>query len=71
MSPIRTGIPPGSPVTPILFLLYLAPLFDVLENNYPDTTCPSYSDDVGVLLIGKREAANSKILEMMATTCVE
>jgi hypothetical protein len=30
MTPIRTGIPEGSPVLPIIFLLYLTPLFTLL-----------------------------------------
>jgi hypothetical protein len=29
--PIQTGIPQGSPTSPILFLIYLRPLFDTLQ----------------------------------------
>ena len=31
MSPIDTGIPQGSPVSPILFLFYVSPLFEVMR----------------------------------------
>lgn len=70
MNQILTGITQGSPVSPILFLLYLAPQFHVLETKYADTTFPRYIVDVGLLVRGKTEAANSRILEKMATTCV-
>jgi hypothetical protein len=33
--PITTGIPQGSPASPILFLLYLHPLFDTLRDSHP------------------------------------
>ena len=31
MSPIETGIPQRSPVSPILFLIYLSPLFTLMQ----------------------------------------
>src|SRR5437660_10350132 len=34
MSPIETGIPQGSPVSPILFLIYLSPLFTLIEQRH-------------------------------------
>jgi NAD-dependent oxidoreductase involved in siderophore biosynthesis len=33
--PINTGIPQGSPASPILFLIYLRPLFDTLTTTHP------------------------------------
>src|SRR5215216_6266374 len=46
MTPIETGIPQGSPASPVLFLLYLRPLFDTLQRNHPLNKCPSYIDDI-------------------------
>ena len=40
LQPMQTGIPQGSPISPILFLLYLKPLFDELECKYPSINCP-------------------------------
>jgi hypothetical protein len=41
MSPITTGIPQGSPVSPILFLLYLQLLFIQFDLIHPHITTPS------------------------------
>ena len=68
-SPITTGIPQGSPVSPILFLLYLQPLFTQLDQIHPDIISPSYIDDICLLMQGKSAAANARKLEEAATTC--
>src|SRR6185295_2855011 len=49
MKPIDTGIPQGSPISPILFLLYLRPLFDNVKRQYSSTLCLSYIDDISIL----------------------
>jgi hypothetical protein len=41
LQPVQTGIPQGSPISPILFLFYLKPLFDKLECKHPSINCPS------------------------------
>jgi hypothetical protein len=69
MTPIMTGIPQGSPVSPILFLLYLQPLFAQLEQIHPHITCPSYIDDICLLTQGKSVATNARKLEEAVTTC--
>lgn len=71
MSPVQTGIPQGSPVSPILFLLYRSPLFDELERKHPEARCPSYIDDLGLLVVGKSAIANCQTLQWMATTVVD
>ena len=52
MSPIYTGIPQGSPVSPILFLFYVSPLFKMMRLKHPHVTCPSYIDDICLLVEG-------------------
>ena len=69
MTPIMTGIPQGFPVSPILFLLYLQPLFTQLEQLHPQIISPSYIDDICLLIQGKTAASNSRKLEEAVTTC--
>src|SRR5690606_13590753 len=62
MVPVDTGIPQGSPVSPILFLIYLKPLFDVLEKKHPTLQFPSYINDVGIISTGRTLTANVREL---------
>jgi hypothetical protein len=55
---IQCGLPQGSPVSPILFMLYLAPL---LQLGNPDTRF-GYADDVALLAISPSLEANSQSL---------
>jgi ribonuclease HI len=49
---INTGIPQGSPLSPILYLFYNADLVDEC-NQTPDAMSTGYIDDVGILAWGK------------------
>jgi ribonuclease HI len=71
MSGIDTGIPQGSPVSPILFLFYLTPLFTIMELKHPNVICPSYIDDICLMVVGDSPAENSKILEDAVATCFQ
>ena len=48
-SRLTCGLPQGSPASPVLFLLYIAPLLKVLKN--PERTF-GYADDIGRLACG-------------------
>src|ERR1700710_1810829 len=69
MTPIKTGIPQGTPVSPILFLLYLQPLFAELDQVHPQITSPFYIDDICLLTQGKSAASNARTLEEALKTC--
>jgi hypothetical protein len=69
--PVATGIPQGSPASPILFLLYLRPLFDSLQLHYPSIWSPSYIDDVALVAQGKTREGNSRALEAAARTAFQ
>jgi hypothetical protein len=66
--PINTGIPQGSPASPILFLLYLRPLFDALRSAHPTLWAPSYIDDVALITHGRTHKDNARALEAAART---
>ena len=59
-----TGIPQGSPLSPILDLFYSADLVNTC-NSEPNTKALGYVDDIGVLTWSKFTKENRKILEMI------
>ena len=49
---VETGIPQGSPVSPILFLIYISGVFLEIESRLPQITYLSFVDDLGFLTAG-------------------
>lgn len=47
---METGVPQGSPVSPILFVLYLSGVFIEIEQTVDGAECISFADDVGVIV---------------------
>lgn len=66
MASVETGIPQGSPISPILFLIYIRPLFDRLKTKFPAVGVPSYIDDVALVFTGKNIRTNVKVLSEIA-----
>jgi ribonuclease HI len=66
IKPVETGIPQGSPISPILFLIYIRPLFDRIQSKFPAVGMPSYIDDVGIVYTGKSLKTNSRVLQEVA-----
>ena len=60
---VETGIPQGSPVSPILFLIYIRFLFKRLRKEHPQLKFPSYIDDLAIVAEGRDAAGNYKQLE--------
>lgn len=68
MTAVMTGIPQGSSESSIIFLLYVKLFFDTLEKTNSQTRCPSYVDDVGLVVIGRNKDTKCRILEEIAKT---
>ena len=46
---VKSGIPQGSPVSPILFLIYISGVFSIVEEQLSQVTCISFVDDLGFI----------------------
>jgi hypothetical protein len=43
---IQSGVPQGSPVSPILFAIYLSGIFEAVEAAVPGVRALSFADDI-------------------------
>ena len=66
---IKTGIPQGSPLSPILFLLFSSELLEMLESG--DTRGSAFVDDTNLLTVSPSVAANCRRLEQAHDKCLE
>lgn len=62
-TPIQTGIPQGSPLSPILYLFYNPGLVEACKSE--TTEAVGYIDDVSLLTVGKTAQRNCKTLKAM------
>jgi hypothetical protein len=66
---VETGIPQGSPASPILFLIYIRFLFK--EANNIKIRIPSYIDDIAMLAISDTLEENCLILQDLADKLIQ
>lgn len=62
---IWTGIPQGSPLSPILYLFYNADLLEVTTDTSFDAMSFGYIDDVAITVIGNCGARNIEVLKRL------
>ena len=65
---IRAGVPQGSPLSPILFLLYIASLYEALE-KYGNLTIIGFADDTNLLVASRDVQENCRRLESAFRVC--
>lgn len=68
---IETGIPQGSPVSSILFLIYISGVFDNVSKTSPDIMSLSFVDDLGFIASGYSVKEIVQALEKVAQTVIE
>ena len=65
---IKTGIPQGSPLSPILFLLFSSELLEILESG--DTRGSAFVDDTNMLTVSSSVTVNCRRLEQAHDKCL-
>jgi len=51
--PVEAGVPQGSPLSPILFILYIASLYKALKGAHPLVSIVGFADDTNLLAFGR------------------
>ena len=63
LAPVQTGIPQGSPLSPILYLFYNADLIEACRTD--NTEAVKYIDDASILAVGSTVQQNYKTLKVI------
>jgi len=51
---IRAGVLQGSPIYPVLFILYMASLYKQLKEEHPHLLIVGFANDTNLLVIGQK-----------------
>jgi hypothetical protein len=68
---IQAGLPQGSPISPILFILSVSEMFQWLEDRHPRLQAISFVDDVGLVIECHNLADGTMQLEAIATDAIQ
>ena len=66
---VRTGIPQGSPISPILYLFYNADLLDLCNRSSTKANGFGFVDDVNILTYSTSTEENCRTLETLHKKC--
>ena len=67
---IEIGVPQGSPISPILFIIYISGFFDAIEAKIPVTSL-SFADDIGLIAIENSIREVTKTLEQAGEEAIK
>src|SRR5690606_34934890 len=67
---IRAGVPQGSPLSPVLFILYIASLYKILKEKHSKVSLVGFADDTNILAFGKHSRVNYRQLEKAWVTYI-
>ena len=65
---LEAGVPQGSPLSPILFLLYIATLYEALAKS-PGLLVVGFADDINLMVFSGNAQANCRRLENAWRIC--
>ena len=68
---VNTGIPQGSPVSPILYLFFNTPLLEACERLGIKVTPMGFADDVGLLAYSRSTEENCEMLTQAHDSCAQ
>ena len=60
---VESGVPQGSPLSLILFILYIASLYEALKKEHPMVSIIGFADDTNLLAFGRNAEACTSQLE--------
>ncbi|EAQ88673.1 hypothetical protein CHGG_05292 [Chaetomium globosum CBS 148.51] len=67
---IRAGVPQGSPLSPVLFILYISSLYKQLKDEHSHLAITGFADDTNLLVFSRKPEANVRQLEAAWETCM-